>query len=66
MKRIKVTIQNGKITTEAEGYKGGACQNPLQKLTEALHAEVLSEEITEEGCLPDQTCESEQALENHA
>jgi len=54
MKKITVTIHQGKITTHAEGYRGGACQTPLNKLTDALHANILSEEITAEGCLPEE------------
>jgi hypothetical protein len=54
MATIKITIKNGKITTEASGYRGSACQGPLSGLMEALGGKVESEEITEEGTLPDE------------
>jgi hypothetical protein len=66
MKKITVTIHNGKIKTHAEGYRGGACQVPLQRLTDALQATVLSEEITAEGCLPEEPLEQTQEEAQHA
>lgn len=66
MKKITVTIHKGKIKTLAEGYKGGACQTPLQNLTNALQAQILSEEITAEGCLPEDPEEISQTSTQHA
>jgi hypothetical protein len=54
MANIKITIHNGKITTEASGYRGSACQGPLSGLLEALGGKVDSEVVTEEGTLPDE------------
>jgi hypothetical protein len=66
MKKIKVTIHQGKIKTTAEGYKGAACQKPLENLTNALHGKILSEEITEEGCLPEDPIETSVTKEQYA
>lgn len=61
MATIKITIHNGKITTEATGYKGSACQGPLGGLMEALGGKVESELVTEEGALPEEPlCNQEQ------
>lgn len=54
MARIKITIHNGKITTEAEGYRGSACQGPLHGLMESLGGKIENEVVTEEGLLPDE------------
>jgi hypothetical protein len=54
MAKIKITIHNGKITTEAEGYRGSACQTPLNGLLQALGGNVDNEAITAEGALPDE------------
>ena len=61
MKKITVTIHNGVIKTQAEGFKGGACLAPLEKLTEALQATKIAEEITAEGCLPEEYAETTNA-----
>ena len=66
MKKITVTIHQGKIKTHAEGYKGGACQAPLQNLTHALQGQILSEEITAEGCLPEDVEDISQTSTHHA
>jgi hypothetical protein len=61
MASIKITIHNGKITTEASGYRGSACQGPLNGLMEALGGKIENEVVTEEGALPDEPiCNAEQ------
>jgi len=58
MKKIIVTLHNGKIKTQAVGYQGGACSKPLSDLQDSLNATLVSEEITEEGLQTEQTCSS--------
>jgi hypothetical protein len=66
MATIKITIHNGKITTEATGYRGSACQGPLNGLMEALGGKIESETVTEEGALPDETVYNQEQEEIQA
>jgi hypothetical protein len=59
MARITVKIRNGKVTTEAQGYKGSACLLPLNNLMAILGGEVDKETITPEGALPDEPISGE-------
>lgn len=54
MKKITITIHDGTIKTEASGYTGSACQGPMNSLVETLHGKITREEVTAEGCLPDE------------
>jgi|APCry1669190327_1035288.scaffolds.fasta_scaffold414387_1 hypothetical protein len=51
MKKITITIKNGKVTTEASGYKGGACEAPIQHALDALGGKISKNSVTEEGLL---------------
>lgn len=65
MATIKITIHNGKITTEATGYRGSACQGPLNGLLEALGGKVENDALTEEGALPDEPicCQDQEEIQ---
>jgi hypothetical protein len=54
MGKVRVLIHNGKITVQGAGYKGSACDNPINKVLGALGGDVTSNLLTEEGALPDE------------
>ena len=51
MKKITVTIHNGKITGAASGYLGKGCEAPLAALKDALGGNVKRDEATAEASL---------------
>jgi hypothetical protein len=59
MARITVKIRNGKVTTEAQGYKGSACVLPINNLLGLLGGEINQETVTPEGTLPDEPISGE-------
>jgi hypothetical protein len=64
MARITVKIKNGKVITEAEGYKGSACVLPINNLLGLLNGDISQETITPEGMLHDDpiSCENSSEL----
>jgi hypothetical protein len=55
MPRDLITIHKGKVTVQGEGYKGTACHQPLQEITDVINGTVVSTTTTAEGLLPDET-----------
>lgn len=64
MREAHFKIKNGKIEGGPTGYRGGACQPLVEAVKSALGGKVTKEEITEEGCLPEDplTHQSDQQL----
>ena len=54
MQKIRLVFHKGKVEATAEGYIGGACKEPIHAVLEKLGGKVEKEEVTAEGCLPDE------------
>ena len=61
MKKISITIHNGRVSGGPEGYRGGSCNAPMDEVIAALGGTTDRDEPTEEASLTE-TVETDQEL----
>lgn len=59
VKKISVTIHNGKIAAVATGYIGRGCETPIEAVKHALGGDIKKEEATAEASLTEDTLTQE-------